>query len=201
MYEFTNKWFQSTCKPNWDKLIPILVPKRILEIGSFEGQSTCYLIEKLGNFMDIEICCIDTWEGGLEHDTNLMPDVKRRFHNNLDFAIENAFHVPKIFMMEGTSEEGLIKLYSDGEIGTYNFIYVDGSHKTTDVLSDAVLAFKLLAPGGVMGFDDYKWNATADGHLLNSYCPKLAIDAFVNTHYEELEILAFSNEQLYIKKK
>jgi hypothetical protein len=47
-FEFTNSWFESSARSTWDQLIPQLKPKRILEIGSYEGASTCYLIDKLG---------------------------------------------------------------------------------------------------------------------------------------------------------
>ncbi len=51
----------------WDSLIPQINPTRILEIGSYEGASTCYLIEKLATSKQIELHCVDTWEGGIEH--------------------------------------------------------------------------------------------------------------------------------------
>ena len=39
----------------------------ILEIGCFEGASTCYLVENISRKKKIEIHCIDNWKGGLEH--------------------------------------------------------------------------------------------------------------------------------------
>jgi len=44
-YEFTNDWFQTKAKPVWDEIMPQILPKRILEIGSYEGASACYLID------------------------------------------------------------------------------------------------------------------------------------------------------------
>ncbi len=41
----------------------------------------------------------------------------------------------------------------------FDVVYVDASHMAGDVLSDAVLAWKLLAPGGIMIFDDYAWSS------------------------------------------
>ena len=40
---------------------------------------------------------------------------------------------------------------------TYDIIYIDGSHATSDVLEDAVLSYRLLKPGGLLIFDDYHW--------------------------------------------
>ena len=66
-FEFTNNWFEGSAKSVWDELLPQINPTRILEIGSYEGASTCYLIDKIGGNKDIEIHCVDTWEGGVEH--------------------------------------------------------------------------------------------------------------------------------------
>ena len=37
---------------------------------------------------------------------------------------------------------------------TFDFIYVDGSHSTVDVMADAVSAFQLAKSGAVIAFDD-----------------------------------------------
>ena len=65
-YNFTNNWFENTAKNFWDKLIPYIKPKTILEIGSYEGKSACYLIDKLAANGELEIHCVDTWEGRIE---------------------------------------------------------------------------------------------------------------------------------------
>ena len=67
-YEYTNKWFKNGTEANWTSLFKKTKPRKILEIGSYEGASTCFLIERLSNYHDsLEIHAIDTWEGGLEH--------------------------------------------------------------------------------------------------------------------------------------
>ena len=45
-FQFTNSWFDSVARNVWDQLIPKINPSKILEIGSYEGASTCYLIQK-----------------------------------------------------------------------------------------------------------------------------------------------------------
>ena len=54
-YQYTNNWFESAAKGVWDTLIPQINPARILEIGSYEGAATCYLIEKLAASKEIEL--------------------------------------------------------------------------------------------------------------------------------------------------
>jgi hypothetical protein len=69
-YSFSTDWFQRTCADNWKQRLPTLRPKRILEIGSYEGASTCFLIDQVARERDVELHCVDTWAGGIE----LRPD-------------------------------------------------------------------------------------------------------------------------------
>ena len=81
-YEFTNQWFEKTAKPLWSQIINQSKPEKILEIGSYEGASICYLIDTLSLHHDaFEINAIDTWEGGIWHKENKinMKLVEERF--------------------------------------------------------------------------------------------------------------------------
>ena len=62
-YEFSNSWFEDN-RRIWDDLIQRLLPSKILEVGSFEGRSTCYLIDTLSPHGTLSVHCIDTWKGG-----------------------------------------------------------------------------------------------------------------------------------------
>ena len=66
-YAFSNSWFQQSARGAWERLLPALRPRKILEIGSFEGQSACFLIDALGADAPLELHCIDTFAGGVEH--------------------------------------------------------------------------------------------------------------------------------------
>ena len=127
MYEFTTKWFYNTAKDNWDNFIPQLLPQKILEIGSYEGMATCYLIEKLNKFFPIELWCIDTWEGGQEHKNSDidMESVEKRFFHNIEYAKTKSIHMPTIIPLKGYSEDKLIELYVQGKKDYFDFIYVD----------------------------------------------------------------------------
>ena len=78
----------------------------------------------------------------------------------------------------------------------YHFIYIDGSHIARDVLTDACMAWHLLAPGGIMVFDDYMWGEPRD--ILHR--PKPAVDCFTNLFAEELNIVHVGY-QLVVQKK
>lgn len=197
---FTNKWFNQTAKDTWDQLIPLIKPKKILEIGSYEGASICYLIEKLGSVNEtLEIHAIDTWLGGHDHSDIDMEAVEARFDSNIAKARDGK--AVELYKHKGLSDFKMANLLINFGLRDYfDFIYIDGSHETQDVLSDAVLAFKLLKPLGVMAFDDYLWfEKSTDGGIRNS--PKLAIDAFININLSKLDIISAPNSQIYIAKK
>ena len=58
----------------------------------------------------------------------------------------------------------------------YDMIYIDGSHRAKDILSDAVRAWNCLKKGGIMVFDDYDWLAIDDP--IGKQRPAIAIDAW-----------------------
>lgn len=203
-YDYTHYWFGNS-KSIWDDLVPKINPTRILEIGSYEGASACYMIEKLSCDKEIEIHCIDTWEGGIEHKQggtaqSDMSDVETRFHHNIGIAVENAKHEPKIMIHKGFSDLVLSELLANGMGSYFDFIYVDGSHQAPDVLFDALLSFKLLKINGFLVFDDYLWQESLPQGHDPIRCPKVAIDAFTNIYCRSIKIVSAHLYQLYVQK-
>ena len=205
-YQFTTHWFALTAQANWETLLPSLKPTRILEVGSFEGASTCFLIEALAANGPIELHCVDTWAGGVEHQAGRdaaadMSAVEQRFLDNTRIAVANAPHAVDLVVHKTYSHLALSRLLAQGKQGYFDFIYIDGSHQAPDVLCDAVLAFKLLKVGGTLGFDDYLW--VEEGLPSGRdplQCPKPAIDAFVNNNFRKLKALSQPLYQLYLEK-
>ncbi|MBX7197897.1 MAG: class I SAM-dependent methyltransferase [Rhodospirillaceae bacterium] len=200
-YEFTNDWFDQNIVV-WDTLVPRFSPKRFLEIGSFEGRSACYLIEKFGKDQAIEIHCVDTWEGGVEHENFAMSEVERRFDKNVQFALGKVGN-PGVVVKKHKklSYLALAELIAVERRPTFDMLYVDGSHQAPDVLTDAVMGFHLVRPGGLMVFDDYIWSMEEMGSqdLLNM--PKSAIDAFVNVFTRKAIVVRNAPVyQLYVTK-
>ena len=90
--------------------------------------------------------------------------------------------------------------------GTLQIVYIDGSHYPQDVLTDAVMAWKLLNEGGIMILDgalistavlnccikklfassscvaDYEWHQVTQVPVDQT--PKKAIDAFLHVFVE-----------------
>lgn len=191
-YQFTKDWFEWAPEV-WTQLIPLLpARKKFLEIGSFEGRSTVWIVE---NMMDGDgnITCIDTWEGGEEHGDEDMGTVEERFIFNMQLL--QSKKACRLSARQGKSVDELADCIAAGE--TYDFIYIDGSHLAKDVMTDACMAWPLLKPKGLMVFDDYLWTPNARDIL---HRPKIAIDAFTNLFAEELEIVHIGY-QLVVRKK
>ena len=201
-YNFTVRWFEDSARHVWDQLIPQIKPARILEVGCYEGASTCYLIDALARERGIEMHCVDTWGGGVElqSDDVDMESVETRFKHNTRLAIDNSPGKVDLIVHKESSDVCLSRLLSEGKGGYFDFVYVDGSHQAPDVLCDAVLGFKLLKIGGVLAFDDYLWAETSETTKDPLRCPKPAIDAFVNINFRKLRVIKAPLYQLFIQK-
>jgi predicted O-methyltransferase YrrM len=182
-YQYSEYYFGHLV-PIWNMLFQGLKgkPQKILEIGLFEGGSTVWMLE---NFLSNggEIHCIDHWQGGAEHSAVPMDEVERRFDHNVALALPKTKQA-KLEKHKGPSAGVLAKLIADGHAGSFDFVYVDGSHEAADVLADLVAAFQLCKVKGFIVCDDYLWGY--EDNLRTS--PKLAIDSFINCYNNKLQI-------------
>ncbi|HEV7268424.1 MAG TPA: class I SAM-dependent methyltransferase [Falsiroseomonas sp.] len=200
MPHFTEDW-HSGHLPHWERLFFELMrwnpaaPRRIVEIGVFEGRATLWFLDRLLRHPESRITCLDSFAGGAEHRPEQLTGVEERFRAN----IAESDGAGKVEVLKGPSFDGLVQLLGRG--AQADFVYVDGSHEAPDVLADMVLGWRLLRPGGVMVCDDYLWSRedTAQVDILG--CPKLAIDAFTNIHRRQLDIVLWGYEwQLAFEK-
>ena len=171
-YRFTVDWFSGR-EGYWREILSQLRPQKLLEIGSYEGRSTVFLIEQCAQIAPAEICCIDSWQGGVEHDQTAMDEVEARFDANVALAQSHGTYPVAIRKIKSLSHPALLALDRE-ERGSYDFIYIDGSHQAPDVLADAVLSFWLLRSGGIMVFDDYLWSMEPFGQQDALNMPKPA---------------------------
>jgi predicted O-methyltransferase YrrM len=186
MPQFTHDWFARNI-PSWERLLKWVgwnpdEQKLVVEVGSFEGRSALWIMENLIHHPDSRLHCIDTFQGSIENPQDLKDGLFERFARNVGESPQRN----KIIVHRKYSATGLIDLLKSGHRA--DFIYIDGSHTAPDVLTDCVLAFRLLKPGGLMICDDYTWQMEPPGmeDVLNT--PKIAIDAFVNINRRKLRI-------------
>jgi predicted O-methyltransferase YrrM len=192
--EFTNDWFQQTAETNFvTNLLPKKAQfKKAIEIGCYEGQATCWLLDHMA--FDY-IVGIDTWKGSVEHLGVKMQAVWERFIRNTKFGNGGPLSINANESVYELAEYVQRKDYS-----RFDFIYVDGSHIAKDVLTDAVLAWQILEPGGYLAFDDYTWTEKPRQEANPLDNPRLAIDAFYTIFRREAVILPSTQHQFWLMK-
>jgi len=185
---FTVDWFDGNIPKFQSMLSKIAGQENVhgLEIGSFEGRSSCWFLDNVFNGKNSTLTCIDTWEGSMEHSGEQKSSIWKLFNNNI-----SSYDPSRLIIKKGLSRVRL----RDSDIHKYDFIYIDGSHTTRDVLGDAVLSFDILKIGGIMTFDDYNWTAY-ENPLLN---PKTGIDAFLICYQNQIKVLELGTQVSIIK--
>ena len=174
-FVFTQDWFHTYIREDWTRLTSHLGNSRlrILEIGAFEGTSTVWMLENLMEHPKSSILVVDTFEGGMEHHAPHyayhLPTLYDRFRANVDLCP----HAHKLEVRRMRSETALLELRR--QAAAFDLIYIDGSHVAMDVLTDAVLAWPMLAMHGTLVFDDWRWR----GYLEDCYNPRIAIQSFL----------------------
>jgi predicted O-methyltransferase YrrM len=187
---FSNTWFDGSIELWVELLSPLKSlarPVDVLEVGSWEGRSTLFL---LGYLPEGKLTAVDTWEGGAEHQHRADLDaLERRFDHNV-----SAFR-SRLVKRKGRSCTVLAELMSSaGE--SFDFIFIDGSHFADDVMLDAAMAWRLLRKDGVLVFDDYLWRLEQYGWKKN---PANAINLFLKLVEGDF-VLLHVGHQLAIRK-
>jgi len=181
-FRFSHDWFYYHID-QWESHFGGLATRpnlRFIEIGCFEGRSTCWMLQNLLTGVGSQVVCIDPF------------DRYQSQERNFDFNIEATGHASKVTKLRGRSR-AVLPFLSEG---SYDFVYVDGSHLALDVMCDAAMAWGLLKVGGIIVFDDYE-----NGHPLfaDAFMAKQAIDAFLNLIAGQYEVI-FQHSQVAISK-
>jgi predicted O-methyltransferase YrrM/GR25 family glycosyltransferase involved in LPS biosynthesis len=161
MYNWTNDLPENTnAKLTFVKILSNFVSYpscNILEIGTFVGTSIIAMLQYLPN---ANATTIDPWINYLEEEygTNKSTDYLKNIEEN---NIEQIFHeniskagfTNKVTPIKGDSAFILPKLIKYNH--TYDFIYIDASHKAIDCYTDCLLSWQLLNKNGIIAIDDY----------------------------------------------
>jgi predicted O-methyltransferase YrrM len=157
----------------WEQVLNELkdTPVRYLEIGVFEGRTLCWMLQNVLTHSSSRATAVDPFTGSIEHASEeiAINTLRDRFFENIAPWRE------RVTVYEGTNKRWLPELLRSHQ--KYNLIYVDGSHMGQDVLFDAVMAWEMLDPNGILVFDDYEWDMYRDHRMT----PKVAIDSFLAT--------------------
>jgi predicted O-methyltransferase YrrM len=164
---FSTDWFSAKI-PFWlhtfHKLDLLQKELDVLEIGSWEGMSSCFILKTLPS---ARLTSVDTWQGSFEHEGLVALDtIEAKFDGNT---------APYRDRLTKCKQSSLAFFGSSPLEPRFDLIHVDGSHHCDDVLADAVQSYARLKVGGVMILDDFFWRDYEHRHDN----PAAAINAFL----------------------
>jgi predicted O-methyltransferase YrrM len=186
--KFTSDWFSHHI-PMWEmwlsglKDLPFL---DFLEIGSYEGRSTIWLLENIIKHNTCKITCIDSFIDHEYEEKNQKKLIQQFIENTKPYQ-------EKIRLIHQESFSALQNLISMNQ--KFDFIYIDGCHEAINVLEDAVLSFKMLKQNGIMILYDYNWVNNKEFHEI----PRMGINSFITTYSHYIKIV-YVGDQLVITK-
>ncbi len=156
-------------------------PNICLEIGTHYGASAVWFLETICKSEGSHLYMMDVtpMEGYTLLEKNLAP------YSNYTY-------------IDGYSVESFKKFNHDGQIKEFlDFVYIDGSHYSRDVLADAINAFYCLKEEGIMCFDDYEPQTNEE----ESYAVKTAVDAFELCFKNQIEVIETSYQKWFLKRQ
>lgn len=175
-YEFTWDWFSHQI-PDWQKYLKPLMGQpglNALEVGSFEGRSTCWLLDQVLTAADSQITCIDHY-------------FQTRFNLNIDRTGVKT----KVIKHQGHPLDLLPMLTA----GAYDLIHLDAGSLIEQVQQHIVFCWTCLKPGGMLVIDDYQLQTTHP----TQFNLKSAIDQALSTVQPETKIV-HQAYQLIVRK-
>jgi len=192
---FLFDWF-SVHIPIWNIVLKNYKDKpnlTFLELGVFEGLCTRWLLDNILTDQTSCIYCCDIFDN-VNYKLKFNDIFKHFGSNNMkDIFIKNINdHKNKVKIFEGTTSN-VLKL-PDLLSQQFDFVYIDASHKSCNVLEDAILSFPLVKKDGIIIFDDY-----LEQDMLSIEQPKIGIDSFLNSYKGLYEIINVGY-QVIIKK-
>ncbi len=156
-------------------------PSLIIEVGSFLGGSAIHFADCLvENGIAGTVLCVDTWLGGVDH--RLKPAAAEflgwhfgrptLYYSFLANVIE-AGHSKRVVPFPLDSQNAA--RFLSAQALQAQFIYIDSSHESGDVLRDLEAYWDLLEPGGVMLIDDVTghWPDLCDD--VDAFCAKYGL--------------------------
>lgn len=154
-YNFTQDWFSHNISYLQNTFFShsfdyINKPIRVLEIGCWEGRSTCWMLDTIMDHPHSQMISVDTFQGSLENTAEQAAGLYDRFMSN----VAQSRNASKLQVIKNQSVIALAHFLHTGD--QFDLIYVDGSHEYEDVTVDAILSWRLLKTGGIIIFDDYE---------------------------------------------
>ena len=152
---------------NFSYRIPIIEPHlqhlitqeaiNILEIGNYQGMSSCWFLDKILTHANDKLICIDR-----EFDSKTRDNIIKTKAEN------------KVTFLEGDTHQHLASLTPN----SFDLVNIQDRRKQWEYVNrSTALVWKLIKVGGIIIFNDYGWRRTNMPELN----PKKGIDNFLNS--------------------
>jgi tetratricopeptide (TPR) repeat protein len=179
-YQFSQDNFTFSL-PVWTEYLKEFTDKpelQVLEVGSVEGMSSCWLLDRMLTNSTARLTCID-----------------KDFPKVFDYNIKQTTVAQKVNKLDGHSHQLLAALPKE----FYDLIVLqDRIKETQHTKQNAFLAWNLLKVGGIIIFRAYGWKNPKNP----DWQPKIGVDAFLETVRGKMEMLhcAPSSMQAIVRK-
>jgi len=132
-----------------------LEKRLIVEIGVFQGASSCWWSDNFLEHPYSKLISIDPFTGSSEHHADKkyeepLKTLEFTARNNIAYSAQPG----KVEVVRGYSWEVYAKLRPDFEEGI-DILYIDGAHEPEEVVRDTSLYAPHVKSGGAIIFDDY----------------------------------------------
>ena len=197
-YQITHGWYQQLLnaysviqnEERAKKLVFDPAQQRtIVEIGIYEGASSCWWSDNFLNHPASRLFSIDPFTGNQEYREN-----KDQFPtlDNIEVIartnIAKSKNAGKVTVVKGKSWDVFPSIEKETQ-GEVDILYIDGEHTANAVCRDAALYYPLLKSGGALIFDDYGHEDVRRG-----------VDGAL-TAFADIEAAFFTGWQLWCIKK
>jgi len=182
LYNWTNDLPKNT-KVIFEAIIGLIKHKhlKILEIGTFTGTSLINILSRLPDtFTAIAVDNFSLSDSG-KNDNIDLNSIKNMFYENLNKANMSK----KVILIEQDSSIAMSDMIKNNV--KFDFIYLDGSHKSLDVMCDIIQAWELLDIGGILAIDDVCWKPYQD--YTDFDIPIKAVQLFYDKYATRLKVL------------
>jgi cephalosporin hydroxylase len=144
-------------------------PSRWVEIGSFQGRSTCWLgVEILRAGKPVELNCVDSWKFPDPIEGAAIREAFTRHTWPIRAAMGDQFRVWPIDSL------GAAECFGDESV---DVVFVDGDHNYEAVLADISTWWPKLKVGGFMAGDDFMMS-----DVCRAVCEQFAPSGYILCH-------------------
>jgi predicted O-methyltransferase YrrM len=146
---------------------------KLVEVGSWKGKSSSVFCTATES-SDVDLYCVDTWQGSEEHKDLDTSNLLNEFKNNL----QKFNFLDRVNIQQGPSTD-IAKLHTDESC---DIIFIDAAHDYENVKADILAWYPKLKKQGIMIGHDYPDPSASDFQEL-----KAAVDEEVKNKQELFE--------------